>query len=411
MAKLRRLPMASVSEPTRLLEPRERDLRAKPVLAVWELTLRCDLACEHCGSRAGRARQHELDTAECLELAARLIEIGVREVSLIGGEAYLHPGWLEVIRFLASSGVQVAMVTGGYNFTSERARAAKAAGLSGISVSIDGIGATHDQLRGREGSFERALTALQVARDAGLVTSINSQFNRKNRDELEALARLVHELGVRSWQYSLTVAMGRAVDNWELLFQPYDLLEFLPRLAAVTDSIKSLGVRAYPGNNVGYFGPHEETFRGGMPRGHTQGCAAGHRALGIEADGTLKGCPSLDTRNYGAGSLREHSLEDLWQRSHVMQRTRDGAKLWGYCAECYYKSACGAGCTWTSSVLFGKPGNNPYCHHRAEQLAARGQMERLVRVAPAPGEPFDTGRFELELVALDPSVLPLRASA
>ena len=43
----------------------------RPIYAVWEITLRCDLACRHCGSRAGRARPDELDTAECLDLVRR----------------------------------------------------------------------------------------------------------------------------------------------------------------------------------------------------------------------------------------------------------------------------------------------------------------------------------------------------
>jgi hypothetical protein len=46
-------------------------------------------------------------------------------------------------------------------------------------------------------------------------------------------------------------------------------------------------------------------------------------------------------------------------------------------------------------VLLGRPGNNPYCHHRALELTREGKRERVVRAAPAPGEPFDYGRFEI----------------
>jgi hypothetical protein len=50
-----------------------------------------------------------------------------------------------------------------------------------------------------------------------------------------------------------------------------------------------------------------------------------------------------------------------------------------------------------ASSLFGRPGNNPYCHHRALELEKRGQRERVVPVAGAPGSPFDHGTFELLL--------------
>jgi MoaA/NifB/PqqE/SkfB family radical SAM enzyme len=69
--------------PTDLAEPR-------PVYVVWEITLRCDHACAHCGSRAGPVREDELTTAELLEVADSLIQMGTREVTLIGGEAYLR---------------------------------------------------------------------------------------------------------------------------------------------------------------------------------------------------------------------------------------------------------------------------------------------------------------------------------
>src|SRR5882672_633144 len=60
-----------------------------PVHVVWEITLACDLKCMHCGSRAGHRRPRELDTRECLEVVDALARLGTREVSLIGGEAYL----------------------------------------------------------------------------------------------------------------------------------------------------------------------------------------------------------------------------------------------------------------------------------------------------------------------------------
>jgi MoaA/NifB/PqqE/SkfB family radical SAM enzyme len=58
----RRLPLAGGPAPE--LEPSVRRIdRVRPIYAVWELTLRCDLACQHCGSRAGHARPDELSTA------------------------------------------------------------------------------------------------------------------------------------------------------------------------------------------------------------------------------------------------------------------------------------------------------------------------------------------------------------
>ena len=61
-----------------------------PAYVVWELTLRCDQPCTHCGSRAGDARDDELTTEEAIKVAGDLAKLRAKEVVLIGGEAYLH---------------------------------------------------------------------------------------------------------------------------------------------------------------------------------------------------------------------------------------------------------------------------------------------------------------------------------
>ncbi|MFN7146253.1 MAG: radical SAM protein, partial [Myxococcota bacterium] len=113
----------------RSLRPEDFDA-ARPIYTVWELTLRCDHTCAHCGSRAGPSRADELDTAELLEVAAALVRLGSREVTIIGGEAYLRPDACEIVAYLHGAGVRVTMQTGGMAFTPERARRFREAGLA-----------------------------------------------------------------------------------------------------------------------------------------------------------------------------------------------------------------------------------------------------------------------------------------
>ena len=117
----------------------------------------------------------------------------------------------------------------------------------------------------------------------------------------------------------------------------------------------------------------------------------------MEADGTIKGCPSLATETYGGGNVRDSSVAELWNTSEALHfaRIRTIDSLWGHCRSCYYADVCRGGCTWTSDSLFGKPGNNPYCHYRALELEKRGIHEKIRKVAEAPDQPFAIGRFEL----------------
>lgn len=99
----RRLPLAPRAAPAKrqlplAVESRESDGLERPVYAVWELTLACDLSCRHCGSRAGRPRPEELTTTEALRVVDELAALGVLEVTLIGGEVYLREDWLLFFR-------------------------------------------------------------------------------------------------------------------------------------------------------------------------------------------------------------------------------------------------------------------------------------------------------------------------
>jgi Y-X(10)_GDL-associated radical SAM protein len=388
-----------------------------PVHVVWEVTLACNLKCQHCGSRAGRPRSDELNTAEALELVDHLAALGTRELTLIGGEAYLRKDWIELIRRSRDHGIRTAIQTGARNLTDKRLDEAAEAGLQGVGVSIDGLPELHDRVRGVPGSYDQAIDALKRAKARGMAVSVNTQIGAETAEHLPELMDRIIAAGATHWQIQLTVAMGNAVDNPELLLQPYKLIEVMPLLARLYREGEARGLLMVVGNNVGYFGPYEHIWRGfGDDADHWNGCSAGQTGIGIEADGTIKGCPSLATSLYAAGNVREMSVGDIWRHSEKMSfgRLRDVEELWGYCRTCYYADVCRAGCTWTSESLLGKRGNNPYCHHRVLDLAKHGLRERVVKIREAPQESFAVGEFALITEAIpgaEVTPLPVRDPA
>ncbi|MFJ9825534.1 radical SAM protein [Streptomyces sp. NPDC101160] len=386
-----------------------RDVREHQLVhAVWELTLACNLKCRHCGSRAGAKRPEELTTQECLEVVRQLHTMGTREVTLIGGEAYLRADWLEIVRAVSDAGMQCTLQTGAWQLTDARIARAAEAGLVACGVSVDGPAALHDHLRGRPGSFDAAVGALGRLRAHGIRTSVNTQITAAVIPHLRDLLGEFLALGVSNWQVQLTVAMGRAADHHELLMQPYQMIELMPLLAELHTAGLAGGLLLQPGNNIGYFGPYEAQLRGnGAEATHWAGCFAGRNVLGIEADGTIKGCPSLPTTAYAGGNVRDARIAELWASAPELSFARESRarELWGFCAGCYYADVCEGGCTWTSHSLLGRPGNNPYCHHRALELRKQGKRERVVQELPAPGTSFDHGRFAV-VVEPDPDAGP-----
>jgi radical SAM protein with 4Fe4S-binding SPASM domain len=376
-----------------------------PRYVVWELTLRCDHACTHCGSRAGVAREGELTTEEALRVVDQLADAGAREVVLIGGEAYLHDGFLEIVRALRARDVNPAMTTGGRGITAELARAMRDAGISHVSVSIDGLEETHDRMRNLRGSFAAGMAAMEHLRAAGVAIASNINLNRLNHRDLEPLYEVLRGKGIVGWQVQLTAPLGRAADRVELILQPWDLLDVVPRVAALKQRARKDGITLMPGNNLGYFGPEEATLRSlrETDRDHWHGCQAGRFVMGIESDGAVKGCPSLQSAHYVGGNLREQPLAAIWRDAPELAFTRDRTvdELWGFCRTCDFASTCLGGCSFTAQAITGRRGNNPYCHYRARTLAKRGLRERLVPEEAAAGTPFDNGTFAIVVEPLD----------
>lgn len=402
-----RLPVVdSLPEPDSRRLPRDWDASAPtPRLAVWEITLACDQRCIHCGSRAGKARPDELSTDECLDLIAQMKALGVGEVVLLGGEAYLRSDFTRLVRAIREAGMACTMTTGGRSLTPKRAAALVEAGISAVNVSIDGMRASHDRLRGVEGSWDAAFAAIEALRSAGAQVSVNTQINRLTRDELPELLEALGKAGIRGWQLQLTAPFGNAGDHPEILIQPYMMPALFRALERVADRAATLGITVWPANNLGYFGPLEARLRRIQKRGaHYKGCGAGRNILGIEANGDIKGCPSLGGAANVGGNVRTASLREIWLSAPELQYTRKRTTeaLWGYCARCYYADVCRGGCTATAEPLLGRPGNNPFCVHRAEQLAREGVRERIELVQRGPGRPFDHGLYRLVLESLDP---------
>lgn len=246
--------------------------------AVWEITLKCNLACSHCGSRAGDARTEELSTEEALDLVRQMAEVGIKEVTLIGGEAFLRPDWLEIAAAINQAGMRCTMTTGGYGITLATAHKMKAAGIATVSVSIDGLDSTHDTIRGRTGAWRYAFKTMVHLQEVGIPFGCNTQINRLSAPELPSIYEHIRDAGAVAWQLQLTVPMGHAADNSEILLQPYELLALYPMLARIASRAKREGIQLQPGNNIGYYGPYERLLRG---RGQDndwafwQGCSAG----------------------------------------------------------------------------------------------------------------------------------------
>ena len=217
--------------------------RAFPSHVEWALTDACELRCRHCHARRRRSEQAELTRAEADALARELAARGVRQVTLSGGEPLLRAGWDEIAGRLGRDGVGVELISNGQTLDRAVARVARMAGVRRVLVSLDGLEATHDAIRGRAGAWQSVARAARALDAEGLPFGVLTTVLRANRSELVELGLLVEAWGARVWQ----VWLGIPQDDSELWLVPSEIPAVVRRLVALGRRLPILRL----GDNLG----------------------------------------------------------------------------------------------------------------------------------------------------------------
>ena len=332
-----------------------------PKMAVWELTNRCNARCIHCGSSSGKCRENELTEEEALRVCQELHELGCERVGVIGGEFFLSPYWEAVVQKLLELGIRPSLLTNGLLLNDENIMKLKDMGIGAMSVSIDGIGEQHDYLRGVPGLYNIAIANIKKAQAVDFRIGINTAVSKKNVHDLDDIFVLLQELGVNSWQIQAVEDLGRANENPELSLTAADLYLAAQKIAKFRQNST---MRVIPGDNVGHFAYFEPSVRD-YP---FNGCLAGRLAIGIEANGNIRGCLSIRGDENVVGNISERLLRDLWEDPETFAafRCKPLEKMEGFCAECEYARICRGGCSSMAHSLTGNFYENPLCLHKYE---------------------------------------------
>ncbi len=205
-----------------------------PAYVVWELTLRCDQPCRHCGSRAGAARPVEARHRG-----------GAGRGAAARGDGRARGGAHR------RRGLPARRLSGDHRGAQGRGRAAdhdhrgardhrgdRGADEGGAACTASRSASTGWSAPTTSSARPRAATGARSRRSGtsgarALLTAANTNLNRVNQGDLEALYELLREQGITAWQVQITAALGRAADRPAMLLQPYDLLDVLPRIAAL----------------------------------------------------------------------------------------------------------------------------------------------------------------------------------
>jgi radical SAM protein with 4Fe4S-binding SPASM domain len=361
---------------------------ARPYVVSWNLTYRCNLACEHCYLDAGPAKvesaafadRSELSTEQCYRVVDEIAAFAPESVTILtGGEPLLRRDILEIVRYGVSKNLWIVVGTNGVKITANLATILRDEGVRGLALSLDAIDPErHDAFRRVRGAWANTVEGAKILHRAGLPFIVQTTVGSHNREVLERIAEFAHdELGARVWNLYFLVPSGRGAFLSDLSAGDYD--DVLARLAVIQRRWASkmlVNAKCAPHFvrnllSAGEEAPFPKSFSGGAG-----GCPAGTHYLGIRPNGDLTPCPYLPLF---AGNLREEHLVDLWNGSELFTRIRERNTLGGRCGACELSSMCG-GCR---ARAYGMTGDlmaaDPLCTHEPGTLAAA--VERLKPVA------------------------------
>jgi heme d1 biosynthesis radical SAM protein NirJ len=187
----------------------ERRSPSGPVV-IWNLVRRCNLLCKHCYSISGDVDfPGELATAEVFRVMDDLKAFGVPALILSGGEPLLRPDIFEISGRAKAMRFYVGLSSNGTLIDPAMADRIRDARFDYVGVSLDGIGATHDRFRRKDGSYRAALGGLQRLRERGVKVGVRFTMTRDNASELPLLLDLVERERFPKFYLSHLVYAGR----------------------------------------------------------------------------------------------------------------------------------------------------------------------------------------------------------
>lgn len=139
----------------------------------------CNYRCQMCRRPP---RPATLETGDVLRVMEEAAAIGIGTISFCGGEPFIHRDFVDIARRGVALGLKVQITTNGGLVTRETLERLR--GVDCLTVSIDGLAATHDRIRGVKGAFAHACEALRLAAEVGITRGTNTVIQRDNAGEL-----------------------------------------------------------------------------------------------------------------------------------------------------------------------------------------------------------------------------------
>lgn len=300
-----------------------------PVNVTWEITSRCNLSCTHClSANTMEKTTYDLSTEDCFKLIDSLVNFGVFQVNIGGGEPFVRPDIWEILDYCHSKQLVTCISTNGTMINKENAKRLAAMNYTFIQVSLDGIDEeTNDKIRSK-GSYKAVKDAIANLIEAGFKgLSVNTVVTAKNFRQLPEIYKYDRSIGAKP-RLSRFRPSGGGEKNWEEYRlskeQTLELAELLSEYRDITTGDSFFSITASDRKDLGL-----------------NMCGAAKMTCCITPDGTVYPCAFLQDHEFYCGNVREKDFSIIWQEASILNYLRSLKSL---CSECERFDVCHGGC-------------------------------------------------------------------
>ena len=243
------------------------------------------------------------------EIQAKELEMlpNFKFVNITGGEPFVRRDLEDIVEVMSKKAPRIVISTSGWH-TDRIIKMAERFPNIGIRVSIEGLSQKNDDLRGREGSFDRAMRLLLTLKEMGIKDiGYGCTVSNKNSEDMLWLYKLSRELGKEFATASFHNSYyfhkdDNAITNKDEVINNFRLL----MEALLKDKSPKSWYRAF--FNLGLINYIREQPRM-LP------CEAGTANFFIEPYGDVYPCNGLEDRYWKEtmGNIREvKSFDEIW---------------------------------------------------------------------------------------------------
>ena len=283
-----------------------------PIFVAWDITYKCNLDCFFCDRQTiyHDKMNKDLELSKAKTVVDNLADADVMTLGITGGEPLLRNDLEELAKYAKDKGLITTLSTNGALVTRSRAQRLVNS-FHSISVSLDGLADTHDRIRGKKGTYDKAIQGLKhltTTNPRACAIGVNFVLNKFNFQELRKVFDTVKNIGVDF--FFIQPVIGSS--SWAI---PED---------AIKRSIEQilemkLKYRHYISQSYYFVNHIFDYIIGTVPKL----CDAGQLYLAVNNEGKLFLCPGLPrTKETYIGSLLQHSMVDLL-KSKKLKRIKD----------------------------------------------------------------------------------------